>query len=86
MTTRNVAVSVTVDVARLLRKFAYRYDYLYNRRDAVPDFHADMAHGEELISTGNEIVRAMVRERCDCFTSDREVSALGYVLADVTAD
>ena len=78
--------NVTVDVAGLLRKFAERYEFLYDSRDAAPDFRTDMAHGEELISTGNEIVRAMCRERCDCFTSDREVSALGHVLADVTAD
>lgn len=76
----------TADAADLVRRFVERYEFLYDRRDAVPGFHADMAHGEELISSGNEIVRAMVRERCDCFTSDREVSALGYVLVDVTAD
>jgi hypothetical protein len=85
MTTRNATVTVTVNVSALLRKFAYRYDFLYNNRDAAPDFRTDMAHGEKLISSGNEIVRAMCRERCDCFTSDREVSALGHVLADVAA-
>ena len=76
----------TADAADLVRKFAERYEFLYNHRDAAPDFYADMAHGEALISAGNEIVRAMCRERCDCFMSDREVSALWHVLADVAAD
>lgn len=66
----------------VMERFAVRYDELYEKRDAIDDFSYALAVGDAFIQEHPDYVQAFNDMRGDILSSDREVAAFAFALAD----
>ena len=70
-------------VEKIFKQFVKEYNFLYDNYDNVAGYDEALEYGDEVISTMPELVDALCKLRCDYFSSDREVAALGFAVNEI---
>ena len=74
-----------MDFSKFLDRFKENYNFLYNNNDHVAGYYEALDYGEKIIHEKPDFVGEFARFRGDFLSSDREVAAFGYTLADFGA-
>lgn len=71
-------------VNRILEQFKSEYDFLYNNMDCVVGSEEAMEFAEEFIGNKKnmKLVKGLIEASGSYFISDRELTALGFALAE----
>ena len=72
-----------ISIEKFAKKFGEEYEFLYDNYDNVAGYREALSEGEEFIKTHLEFVAEFARYRGDLITSDREVVAFMFALADM---
>ncbi|MBR7085332.1 MAG: hypothetical protein IKI37_09180, partial [Oscillospiraceae bacterium] len=79
---KSEAVRQIDELNAVMARYAARYDELYEKRDAVDGFSHALAVGDAFIQEHPDYVQAFNALRGDILSSDREVAAFSFALAD----
>ena len=74
-----------MDIAKFWDRFKENYNFLYDNNDRVAGYYEALDYGEKIIHEKPDFVGEFVRFRGDFLSSDREVAAFGFTLADFGA-
>lgn len=75
--------TVKIDAKELVRRFHENYEFLYQNRDNVAGFWEAMSEGDVFIKANPEFMSELANYRGDFMSSDREVAAMMFSLADM---
>lgn len=74
-----------MNIYKFLQKFKENYNFLYDNDNRVAGYYEALDYGEKIIHEHPDFVREFVKFRGDVLSSDREVAAFGFTLADFGA-
>ncbi len=69
-------------IKKILKKYIDEYKFLYNNNDNVAGFREALEDGLKWIESRPALLTELCKARQDIFTSDREIAALAFTLAD----
>ena len=74
-----------MNISKFLDRFNEYYNFLYGHSDRVAGYYEALDYGEKIMQERADFVGEFARFRGDFLTSDREVAAFGFTLADFGA-
>lgn len=74
-----------MNISKFLDRFTENYNFLYDNNDRVARYYEALDYGEKVMHEYPNFVREFVKFRGDVLSSDREVAAFGFTLADFGA-
>lgn len=74
-----------MNIHKFLQKFKENYNFLYDNDNRVAGYYEALDYGEKVMHEYPDFVREFVKFRGDVLSSDREVAAFGFTLADFGA-
>lgn len=74
-----------MDISKFLDRFNENYNFLYDNSDRVAGYYEALDYGEKIMQEWPDFVGEFAKFRGDFLSSDREVAAFGFTLADFGA-